>query len=45
MTNGRVRKDMGRRDMLLRSTALAAAAGLVATAPDLSAQAQAQPSS
>ena len=44
MSNERVRKDMGRRDVLLRSTALAAAAGLVANVPGLSAQAQTQQS-
>ena len=34
-------KDMGRRDMFLRTTALAAAAGLAATGPIRLAQAQA----
>jgi arylsulfatase len=41
MSNDHVRKDIGRRDMLLQGTALAAAVGLVASVPVRSAQAQA----
>jgi arylsulfatase A-like enzyme len=41
MSDDRIRKDMGRRDMLLRGTALAAAAGLAASVPVMSSQAQA----
>jgi arylsulfatase A-like enzyme len=42
MSNEDVRRDMSRRDMLLRGTALAAAAGLAASVPTLSASTQAQ---